>query len=75
MHRFNGLSLSACWLLVIAIISSGRAYALDPDRAITQYVHRIWESDQGLPGIRGLAQSSDGYLLRVGEGKAGPDAL
>ena len=67
MTRLNGLSFSARWLLVIAIISSGKSYALDPDRAITQYVHRIWESDQGLPGVRGLAQSRDGYLLVGGQ--------
>ena len=39
-------------------------WALDPARALSQYVHRAWEQEQGLLGgtIYALSTSSDGYL-------------
>jgi signal transduction histidine kinase/ligand-binding sensor domain-containing protein/CheY-like chemotaxis protein len=38
--------------------------ALDPHKAITQYVERIWNVDSGLPqaSVRAIAQTHDGYL-------------
>ena len=41
-----------------------RAYALDPSRTLTQYVHRIWQVQQGLPeaSIYAIVQTRDGYL-------------
>jgi signal transduction histidine kinase/ligand-binding sensor domain-containing protein len=43
-------------------VASG--WALDPNRALTQYQHRIWQTQQGLPlgAIRSIWQTSDGYL-------------
>lgn len=40
------------------------AFALDPDRAITQYSHRTWRIADGLPNavVRGVVQGDDGYL-------------
>jgi signal transduction histidine kinase/ligand-binding sensor domain-containing protein len=40
------------------------AYGLDPSRALTQYVHRIWQVPQGLPqaAIYSIWQTHDGYL-------------
>jgi len=40
------------------------AYALDPARRLSQYVHRIWQVQQGLPqaSIYSLVQTHDGYL-------------
>ncbi len=53
-------------LLVFAVccLSADRVWALDPNRAITQYVHRIWQAQQGLPenSIYSIWQSRDGYL-------------
>lgn len=39
-------------------------FGLDPNRRLTQYVHRIWQTQQGLPesSIYAIAQSRDGYL-------------
>ena len=39
-------------------------YGLDPSRALTQYVHRIWQVPQGLPqaAIYSIWQTHDGYL-------------
>lgn len=49
-------------LLVLCI--GATAFALDPDRALTQYVHRIWQAPQGLPDatITSIIQTQDGYL-------------
>lgn len=40
------------------------ALALTPDRELTQYVHRIWQTQQGLPdgAIRRIIQDPVGYL-------------
>jgi signal transduction histidine kinase/ligand-binding sensor domain-containing protein len=40
------------------------AWPLEQNRALTQYIHRVWQSPQGLPlaSIRSLYQTSDGYL-------------
>lgn len=38
--------------------------ALDPARSLTQYVHRIWQMQQGLPEatIYSIGQTTDGFL-------------
>lgn len=40
------------------------AWALDPERATTQYVHDSWQTEQGLPqnSIHSILQTRDGYL-------------
>ena len=49
---------------LLAVSSSGVALGLIPDRALTQYLHRIWQVPQGLPQgtIYSIAQTRDGYL-------------
>lgn len=41
-----------------------RGYALDPAKAVTQYMHDVWQTEQGLPQntVNALAQTPDGYL-------------
>ena len=48
----------------IAAILAASAQALDPQRAITQYTHRSWRLDDGLPNstVRGIVQTSDRYI-------------
>ncbi len=38
--------------------------ALDPNKALTQYVHQVWKDDDGLPQntVRAILQSQGGYL-------------
>ena len=38
--------------------------AVDPNRAVSQYLHDLWGAERGLPGesITAIAQTSDGYL-------------
>src|SRR6478672_3506496 len=51
-------------LLVALAACATRAYALDPSRTLTQYVHRIWQVQQGLPqaSIYAILQTRDGYV-------------
>lgn len=63
------------WLpiLIVIALTGGRAGAqappsalpsLDPERAITQHAHDVWQRAQGLPqnGVAAIAQTADGYL-------------
>jgi ligand-binding sensor domain-containing protein len=49
---------------VIALCVSAPVFALDPGRTLSQYVHRIWQVQQGLPqaSIYAIVQTHDGYL-------------
>lgn len=61
--RFSSL-LSAAILLANAFLLACPARALDPDKAITQYVQTAWNSSSGLPenSVHAIAQTDDGYL-------------
>src|SRR5580704_6892030 len=49
---------------VFLICAAGTLLALDPSRTLTQYVHRIWTTQQGLPPgtIYDILQTHDGFL-------------
>jgi len=51
-------------VLVTLVACAPRAYALDPSRTLSQYVHRIWQVQQGLPqaSIYAILQTRDGYV-------------
>ncbi|HLJ25765.1 MAG TPA: two-component regulator propeller domain-containing protein [Candidatus Angelobacter sp.] len=53
-------------LLILAGLFSfaSVAEALDPHKAITQYIHTVWGADNGLPNGNSMvmAQTGDGYL-------------
>ena len=53
--------------LVAALLvagAAGPALALDPRRAISQYVQNVWRIEEGLPhnSVRAVHQTRDGYL-------------
>src|SRR5579862_7739313 len=50
--------------VALSLSAGGRAHALDATRTLTQYVHRIWQTQQGLPqaSIYAIAQTVDGRL-------------
>jgi ligand-binding sensor domain-containing protein/signal transduction histidine kinase len=58
------------WVLasLLTILSpaffGGVAFALDPKKGITQYVHDVWTTENGLPqnSILSITQTRDGYL-------------
>lgn len=49
---------------LILFVTSAPASALDPSKAITQYLQDIWQTKDGLPQntITAIAQTPDGYL-------------
>ena len=51
-------------LLLAFVALASRSYALDPSRTLSQYVHRIWQVQQGLPqpSVLALRQTQDGYF-------------
>src|SRR5258708_15607222 len=51
-------------IVVLAALSVCPAVGLDPNRTLTQYVHRIWQQQQGLPQgtIYSILQTHEGYL-------------
>lgn len=51
-------------LLAWEPLQGGVAFALDPRKAITQYVHNVWTVEDGLPqnSILAITQTRDGYL-------------
>jgi len=55
---------AAGFLLLIILCTPHSAFGLDPNRKLTQYVHRIWQFQQGLPqgGILQIFQTPQGYL-------------
>jgi ligand-binding sensor domain-containing protein/two-component sensor histidine kinase len=56
--------LSAAALLSFTLLYTSPAFSLDPQKAISQYVHDIWTTDQGLPqnSIQAIVQTHEGYL-------------
>ena len=62
---FNrNLAFPAILAVVFGFAVPARSYALDPNRTLTQYVHRIWGQDEGLiqPTIYSILQTRDGFL-------------
>ena len=51
-------------LLLPVTLCGGVAFGLDPHKAITQYAHHFWTSQDGLPhnSVRAMAQTTDGYM-------------
>jgi diguanylate cyclase (GGDEF)-like protein len=63
---------------LLALLWPAPGPALDPSKAITQYVHQVWETDDGLPSnsVRTMVQTRDGYLwLGTQEGLARFDGV
>src|SRR5688572_8744350 len=55
-------------LLAAGLVAGGvgvpSAHALDPAKAVSQYVHQVWRTEHGLPTntVIAIAQTPDGYL-------------
>lgn len=55
----------------LALTGCGRAWALDPRRALAEYGRQVWTTENGLPQntVLAVAQNADGFLwLRTEEG-------
>src|SRR6266545_4407578 len=46
------------------LLNNDIAFCLDPAKAITQYAHQVWTTQDGIPqnSVRAFAQTNDGYL-------------
>ena len=57
-------SLRWLWAALVMVCSVGSAQALDPNRAMSEYVRDRWDAKQGFPGgpVYAIAQTPDGYL-------------
>jgi diguanylate cyclase (GGDEF)-like protein len=51
-------------ILAAMLLAAQAAFALDPAKAITQYMQTSWTSESGLPqnSVQAAAQTTDGYL-------------
>ncbi|HXB69385.1 MAG TPA: two-component regulator propeller domain-containing protein [Candidatus Acidoferrales bacterium] len=51
-------------VLWLAVFLGGTAYAIDPNRAMSQYIRERWGAEQGFPRgpVYAIGQSNDGYL-------------
>lgn len=64
--------------MLVVLLCSSSLSALDPQKSIGQYVHNVWQIEQGLPqnSIHGIVQTHDGYLwLGTEEGLARFDGV
>lgn len=62
--------LSFALICLAAVYMAAQSQALDPHRAVSQYMIDRWGIDRGFPGgtVSAIAQSSDGYLW-IGTGR------
>ncbi|MCB1056102.1 MAG: hypothetical protein KDD11_11420, partial [Acidobacteria bacterium] len=62
----------AAWAFALLLALPVSAPALDPDRAVTQYLLETWNAADGLPGdpVLSISQTSQGYLRLVTEDAA-----
>jgi ligand-binding sensor domain-containing protein/signal transduction histidine kinase len=62
--RISRCTFVALLIVALTLAIGRRADALDPARTLTQYVHRIWQVQQGLPqaSVYAVIQTSDGHL-------------
>src|SRR5258708_19949821 len=61
------MTRSARWTVGLVLLvwsAAGPALALDPKLFITQYGHRVWTVEQGLPqnSVSAILQTRDGHL-------------
>ena len=76
--RTRRLGLGLALALLAPFVPAGRAFALPPDRAITQLRHESWQTKDGLPqnSVDSMVQTRDGYLwLGTQEGLARFDGV
>ncbi len=74
MRVFSNI-VACLWCLGFLAVGMGYAQkpALDPSKALTQYVHESWQDEDGLPqlSVTSIVQTRDGYLwLGTQEGLA-----
>src|SRR5271156_6543335 len=60
-HAWGSARFVIVWFAVCLFATA--AFALDPQKAITQFVHTAWTDKDGAPAdIEAITQTKDGYL-------------
>jgi signal transduction histidine kinase/CheY-like chemotaxis protein/ligand-binding sensor domain-containing protein len=64
LRLFSILGWACLFPLTFSSFWSTPAQALSPTKALTQYVHEVWQQEEGLPenDVTGIVQTRDGYL-------------
>ncbi|MCU1267838.1 MAG: putative two-component system sensor kinase [Acidobacteria bacterium] len=76
MRRSTYLRLNLVLLLLLG--GSGTSFALDSERALSQFKHEVWLTEDGLPQntVHSIAQTPDGYVwIGTEEGLARFDGI
>ncbi|HTB15492.1 MAG TPA: two-component regulator propeller domain-containing protein [Bryobacteraceae bacterium] len=62
-NSYPNACLNVGWLVALCLVIDS-AYAIDPNRAISQYVRGHWGVSEGFPGgpVYAITQTEDGYL-------------
>jgi ligand-binding sensor domain-containing protein len=55
-------SLLTSILILFIFYCNSDAFALDPNKAITQYVHDVWQDELPQNTIQAITQTADGYI-------------
>jgi ligand-binding sensor domain-containing protein/two-component sensor histidine kinase len=60
---------AVCLLLLLAALA-GPAFCLDPQKSLSEYGHRSWQTESGLPQntVHAVIQTRDGYIWLATEG-------
>ncbi len=69
----RGFALKLLSVLTLVIFNYPSAYALNPQKRLTQYSKAVWTQQQGLPQdtVRAISQTDDGFLwIGTNEGLA-----
>ena len=63
-RRFPTLAWASFLPLLVSCVGGTPVQALDPSKALTQYVHEIFQQEQGLPenDVTTIIQTRDGYI-------------
>jgi len=62
--RLNRIYSLPAWAFLCWVAFSTSTQALDPTKALTQYVREVWQQEEGLPenDVTALVQTRDGYV-------------
>src|SRR5262245_9765287 len=63
-HRTPFRLMLAGVAALVILLSASDVLALNPGKAIAQYVHVVWDSERGLPqnSVSAIVQTRDGYI-------------
>src|SRR5580658_1864702 len=58
----NWLSRPCPCVVVVCLLLATKLFALDPQKGITQFIHRKWSGEAGVSSVFSIVQTADGYI-------------